>query len=55
MSLMNIIGPVLLIGVLVWAWSRNRRAPRGSEARADAGAERLYDDIQVEDEKRGND
>ena len=55
MSLMNIIGPVLLIGVLVWAWSRNRRAPRGSEARADAGAERLYDEIQVEDEKRGND
>lgn len=54
MSAMNIIGPLLLIGVLIWAWSRNRRAAPGSEARADAGAERLREEIQAEDESRGN-
>jgi hypothetical protein len=53
MSAMNVIGPILLIAVLIWAWSRNRRARPGSEARADAGSKRLYEQIESEDERRG--
>jgi hypothetical protein len=39
----------------LWAWASNRKRGAPSEREADAGAARLYDQIQAEDERRGND
>ena len=51
----TIVGPILLLAVLVWAWASNRKRGAASEREADAGAARLYDKVQAEDERKGND
>ena len=51
-SLVTILGPVLLIAVLVWAYLRNRNAgPRNLE-RAERGAAELREDLQRDPEYR---
>lgn len=50
----TVVGPIVLLAVIVWAWLRNRKAGAPSERRADAGAARLYDKIDAEDERKGN-
>ena len=40
-SVMTVVGPILLLVVLIWAWRSNRKAGAASVDRADAGAERL--------------
>jgi cbb3-type cytochrome oxidase subunit 3 len=54
-GLATIVGPILLLAVIVWAWASNRKRGAASERQADAGAARLYDRIQDEDERKGND
>lgn len=54
-GLATIVGPILLLAVIVLAWASNRRRGAASERQADAGAARLYDRIQAEDERKGND
>ncbi len=44
-SLITIIGPILLIGAIIWAFMRNRAAGRGSVERAERGARELREDI----------
>lgn len=53
--IVTILGPILLIGVLIWAFVRNRRsASRGEIARAERGARELREEIEEEnaDERR---
>lgn len=50
----TIVGPILLLAVIVWAWASNRKAGAPSERQADAGAKQLREEIQAEDERRGN-
>lgn len=50
-SLATIVGPILLLAVIIWAWSRNRA--RHNQREADAGAKRLQDQINAEDQRRG--
>ena len=52
--IINFVGPFLLLAVIVWAWASNRKRRGAGEARADAGAERLREQINAEDERRGN-
>ena len=41
-----IIGPLVLLGVIVWACSRNRAAGRANFEQAERGAERLREQIE---------
>jgi hypothetical protein len=52
-TLATIVGPLLLIGAIVWAYLRNRRASPGEIARAERGARELREEIE-EDERRGS-
>lgn len=44
-SLITIIGPILLIGAIIWAFVRNRNAGRANLDRAERGAREVRDDI----------
>lgn len=44
-SLITIVGPILLIGAIIWAFMRNRTAGRGNVERAERGARELREDI----------
>ena len=50
-SLSTIVGPILLMAVILWAWLRNRNPPPGEIAGAERGARELRQDIE-EDEAR---
>ena len=47
----DIVGPLLLIGVLIWAWQRNRAAGRANFEQAERGARQVRREIE-EDEAR---
>ena len=48
-SLITVLGPILLIGAIVWAYMRNRR-PRPSEiATAERGARELREEIESDE------
>ncbi len=49
----DIIGPLLLIAVIIWAVMRNRRAPRGEIARAEEGARDLRRELDDEEARDG--
>jgi hypothetical protein len=52
-TLITILGPLLLIGAILWAWSRNRN-PRPSEiARAEQGAREVREEIEEEEARDG--
>ena len=50
-SLATILGPILLIGVVLWAVMRNRQGGPREVERAELGARELREDIE-EDEAR---
>ncbi len=52
-SLATILGPILLIAAIVWAFLRNRNPRPGEIERAERGARELRQDIE-EDEARRN-
>lgn len=54
-TIITFVCPLLLLAVLVWAWASNRKRGAQGEARADAGAERLREQINAEDQRKGND
>ena len=41
-----IVGPLLLIGAIIYATVRNRKSGTASERQAEAGAKRLQEDIE---------
>ena len=41
-----ILGPLVLLGVIIWAYTRNRAAGPGNVAQAERGAERLREEIE---------
>ena len=45
-SIAIILGPILLIGAIIWAFLRNRGASSSTTARAERGAEELRDEIE---------
>lgn len=47
-SVLTVVGPILLLIVLIWAWRSNRKAGAASVERADAGAERLQQQMNAE-------
>ena len=51
--IITVVGPILLLAVLVWAFLRNRGAPRSTVTRAEQGAEDLRERIN-RDEQPGN-
>lgn len=53
-GIVTIVGPLLLIAVIVWAWASNRKRGAATEHEADANSARLYDKINAEDERGGN-
>jgi hypothetical protein len=52
-SLITIVGPLLLIAALVWAYFRNRNASRASIARAERGAREVRREIEEEEARTG--
>jgi hypothetical protein len=52
-SLATIIGPILLVVVIVWAISRNRKQSPREVARSERGVHDLYERTDRE-ERRGN-
>ena len=52
-TLITIVGPLLLIGAILWAWLRNK-GPRSEEiARAERGARELREELEEEEARRG--
>lgn len=47
--LIDIVGPLLLIGALIWVFLRNRRRPRGEIEQAERGARELREELNRED------
>ncbi|WP_454598413.1 hypothetical protein [Qipengyuania sp. SM2507] len=51
LALATVLGPILLLAVLVWAWQRNRQASRSNELKAERGARDLRQDIEDSPQK----
>lgn len=51
LALATVIGPILLLGVLIWAWLRNRQASRSNKIKAERGARELRRDIEDSPQK----
>ena len=51
LALVTVVGPILLLGVLIWAWLRTRNASRSSEIQAERGARELRRDIENSPQK----
>jgi len=52
-TLITILGPVLLIGVILWAYFRNRSPRPGEIAQAERGARELREELEEEEARRG--
>jgi hypothetical protein len=52
-TLITILGPILLIGAIIWAYLRNRRPRPGEIARAERGARELREEIEEDEARRG--
>jgi len=51
-TLITILGPLLLIGVLIWAFARNRHPRPGEIARAEQGARELRAELEDDEARR---
>lgn len=51
-TLTTILGPILLIAAIVWAFMRNRNPRPGEIARAERGARELRKDIEDDEARR---
>ena len=51
-SLVTIVGPILLIGAIIWAYLANRSAGRRNFERAERGAREVREEI-ARDDARG--
>ena len=52
-SLATILGPILLIGVILWAVLRNRQGGPREIERAERGAKELREDIEEDEARKG--
>ena len=52
-TLATVLGPLLLIGTIIWATLRNRAGSKADIARAERGAKALREEI-ARDEKAGS-
>ncbi len=52
-SLATILGPILLIGFIVWAFVKNRKAPDNTVHRAEEGARELREELDQDEYDRG--
>ena len=52
-SLSTVLGPILLIAAILWAYFRTRNPSRGEIERADRGARELREDIEEDEARRG--
>ena len=50
-TVVTVLGPVLLIGAIIWATLRNRGGSRADIARAERGARQLRDEIERDEAK----
>ena len=51
--LATIIGPLLLIAAIIWAYLHNRHASRGEIARAERGARELREELERDEAREG--
>ncbi|MEW4448868.1 hypothetical protein [Qipengyuania sp. JC766] len=51
LPIVTVLGPVLLLAALIYAWSRNRSDKRGAEREADLGAKKLREEMAEEPRK----
>lgn len=52
-SLATVLGPLLLLGMIVWVYYRNRKAGPANLARAERGARELREEIARDEAKDG--
>ena len=52
-TLITILGPLLLIAAIVWAYLRNRNPAPGEIARAEQGARELRQELEEEEARDG--
>ena len=52
-SLATILGPILLIGAILWAYLRNRKPSREEIDRAERGARDLREELEEDEALRG--
>lgn len=46
LTIATIVGPILMLAVIIWAYLRNKAASRATTERAERGARELRDDIE---------
>ena len=51
-TLITILGPILLIGAILWAYMRNRNPLPGEIERAERGARELREEIEEDEARR---
>lgn len=51
-TLTTILGPILLIGAIVWAYWRNRKPRPGEIERAERGARELRQELEEDEARR---
>lgn len=49
-TLVTIVGPILLIAAILYAWWKNKQAPKSNYREAERGAKHLQDEIANEPE-----
>jgi plastocyanin domain-containing protein len=52
-SLATILGPILLIGFIIWAFVKNCQAPDSTVRKAEEGARELREELDQEEYDRG--
>lgn len=53
-TLVVVAGPILLIGIIIFATLRNKKTTSAEDARSDAGTRALREDIQHDLETKGH-
>lgn len=46
LSIATIVGPILMLAVIIWAYMRNKSASRSTTQRAERGARELREEIE---------
>ena len=49
----TVVGPILLIAAIIWAYVHNRNASRATIERAERGARQVREEIEEDEARRG--
>ncbi len=54
LSFATVIGPILLLGAIIWAWTRNRKTSDRVDRKAEQGARDLQRELEERPDKKAD-